>query len=164
MNWPSAPRQLNKARRAGSSRICEERRRWYCHEAANFAVLFCISKSWGFAVTKYFLALLLTSSACVYGASAQAQDVPTGVTFGSSTDQAKPASDAKPAAKKSAHKDAAHAKQTPEEAEKAARIEEGRKKFFQRSMGFDNGKSSESPVTLQSDGAGGITPAVGMKF
>jgi hypothetical protein len=119
-------------------------------------------------VTKFFLALVLMSSAFVYGASAQAQDVPTGVTFGTSTDDAKPAADAKPA-KKNAHKDAAlhpaaHTKQTPEEAERAAHIEEGRKKFFQRSMGFDNGKSSEAPVTLQSDGAGGITPAVGLKF
>jgi hypothetical protein len=121
-------------------------------------------------VTKIFLALLLTSSVCAYGAAAYAQDVPTGVTFGSSTDEAaKPAADAKPASKKSAHKDpavhtAAHTKQTPEEAERAAHIEEGRQKFFQRSMGFDNGKSSESPVTLQSDGAGGITPAMGLKF
>jgi hypothetical protein len=121
-------------------------------------------------VTKFLLALLLTSSLCACSAAVYAQDVPTGVTFGSSTnDDAKPATDAKPAAKKAAHKDAAthsgaHTKQTPEEAERAAHIEEGRKKFFQRSMGFDNGKSSESPVTLQSDGAGGITPAMGLKF
>ena len=139
------------------------RNRQNCHEAAKLAVLSCISKSWGFAVTKFLLALLLTLSTCAYGAAACAQDVPTGVTFGASTD------DAKPAAKKTPRKDgavhtAAHSKQTPEEAERAARIEEGRQKFFQRSMGFDNGKSSESPVTLHSDGGGGITPAVGLKF
>jgi hypothetical protein len=118
----------------------------------------------GCVVTRSFLAILLLSGVCAFGPAALAQDVPTGVTFGPSPDDSKPA-----AAKKNTHKDssahtAAHAKQTPEEAEKAARIEEGRQKFFQRSMGFDNGKSSEGPVTLQSNGSGGITPAMGLKF
>jgi hypothetical protein len=68
--------------------------------------------------------------------------------------------------KKAAHKNAAakpgKSQQSAEEAEKAARLEEGRKKFFERSMGFDNGKGSDSPVTLQ--GGNGLTPAMGMKF
>jgi hypothetical protein len=53
------------------------------------------------------------------------------------------------------------ARPTSEEADKAARLAEGRKKFFERSMGFDEGKSSDSPITL--DG-GGLTPAAGFKF
>jgi hypothetical protein len=56
------------------------------------------------------------------------------------------------------------AKPTSEEADKAARLEEGRKKFFEQSMGFDNGgSSSNSSVTLTNDN-GGISPAMGMKF
>jgi hypothetical protein len=73
---------------------------------------------------------------------------------------------AKPHAKKNAHKSAAAkpAKPTSEEAEKAARIEEGRKKFFDQSMGFDNGgSSSNSNVTLTNEN-GAISPAMGMKF
>jgi hypothetical protein len=73
---------------------------------------------------------------------------------------------AKPHAKKNTHKSAAAkpAKPTSEEAEKAARIEEGRKKFFGQSMGFDNGgSSSNSNVTLTNEN-GAISPAMGMKF
>jgi hypothetical protein len=50
---------------------------------------------------------------------------------------------------------------TSEEAEKAARLEEGRKKFFQQSMGFDHG-GSDNPVTLS--GGNGLSPALGLKF
>jgi hypothetical protein len=69
-------------------------------------------------------------------------------------------------AKKASHKDAAakpgKPQQSAEDADKAARLEEGRKKFFQRSMGFDNGGGSSNPVTLQ--GSEGLTPAMGLKF
>lgn len=68
-------------------------------------------------------------------------------------------------AKKASHNAAAKSgkpQPSAEEADKAARLEEGRKKFFQRSMGFDNGGGSQSPITLQGDG--GLTPAMGLKF
>jgi hypothetical protein len=64
---------------------------------------------------------------------------------------------------KSARKNAAaphSAKPDSEEADKAARLAEGRKKFFERSMGFDNGDSGH--VTISNDGGG--SPAVGLKF
>jgi hypothetical protein len=48
----------------------------------------------------------------------------------------------------------------PEEADKAARLAEGRKKFFEQSMGFDEGKSG--PVTITNDNGG--PPALGLKF
>jgi flagellar biosynthesis/type III secretory pathway protein FliH len=73
---------------------------------------------------------------------------------------------AKPHPKKNVRKSAAAkpAKASSEDAEKAARIEEGRKKFFEQSMGFDNGgSSSNSNVTLTNEN-GGISPAMGMKF
>jgi hypothetical protein len=56
---------------------------------------------------------------------------------------------------------AAHLTVAPssEEAERAARLAEGRKKFFEQSSGFENGKL-DMPLSL---GAGGA-PAVGMKF
>jgi hypothetical protein len=72
----------------------------------------------------------------------------------------------KPHAKKTAHKSASAkpAKPTSEEADRAARIEEGRKKFFEQSMGFDNGgSSSNSNLTLTNEN-GSISPAMGMKF
>ena len=48
--------------------------------------------------------------------------------------------------------------------EKAAHLAEGRKKFFQRSMGFDNGTSYDSPVTLGGSSNGGLSPQMGLKF
>lgn len=47
-----------------------------------------------------------------------------------------------------------------DEAEKAARLAEGRKKFFEQSMGFDNGKSGA--VTLTNENGG--PPALGLRF
>ncbi len=46
------------------------------------------------------------------------------------------------------------------EAEKAARLAEGRKKFFEQSSGFDNGGAGGSPLSLGPSG----TPAMGFKF
>jgi hypothetical protein len=69
-------------------------------------------------------------------------------------------------AKKAAHKNGGAApqngQQNSEEADKAARLAEGRKKFFDRSMGFDNGGGPNSPMTF--DGANGLTPSAGFKF
>jgi hypothetical protein len=57
---------------------------------------------------------------------------------------------------------AARKEPNSEEAEKAARLAEGRKKFFDRSMGFDNGGGPNSPITF--DGGNGLTPSAGFKF
>ncbi len=70
---------------------------------------------------------------------------------------------AKPYSAKSARRNAAaprSAKPDSEEADKAARLAEGRKKFFERSMGFDNGGSSRITITNDSGGP----PALGLKF
>ena len=68
----------------------------------------------------------------------------------------------KPHAASSAHKTAAaHPSAKPDsEAEKAARLAEGRKKFFEKSMGFDNGEQSNFTITND----GGVAPAMGLKF
>ena len=109
-------------------------------------------------MTRSFLVLLLALSPCLAGADAFAQEIAPLVP--SISDDA-----AKAAPKKSHHKSAAtkpgKTQQSAEDAEKAARLEQGRKKFFERSMGFDNG-GSDSPVTLQ--GGNGLTPAAGFKF
>ena len=72
-------------------------------------------------------------------------------------------------AKKSAHKNGTAASSsssqpTSEADEKAAHLAEGRKKFFERSMGFDNGTSYDSPVTLGGSSNGGLSPQMGLKF
>jgi hypothetical protein len=96
--------------------------------------------------------------ACGFGAAAFAQE------------SQPPASPARPAAgppapqgKQSPHKKAGAARVTPApnsgEAERAARLAEGRRKFFEQSTGFDN-KGSDSPFSM----GNGFTPSVGMKF
>jgi hypothetical protein len=110
-------------------------------------------------VTRFSLVFALAFALGFPGAGAHAEDA---ATPGAPID----ASQAPTKAKKATHKNAAakpgKSPQSAEEAEKAARLEEGRKKFFQRSMGFDNGGGSDNPVTLQ--GGNGLTPAMGMKF
>jgi hypothetical protein len=49
-----------------------------------------------------------------------------------------------------------------EAAERAARIAEGRKKFFERSMGFDESGKPDAPVSL--DSGNGLAPSAGFKF
>lgn len=69
----------------------------------------------------------------------------------------------KPPAAKGPHKKVAgprSAPSDPDETEKAARLAEGRKKFFEQSMGFDNGKSGA--VTLTNENGG--PPALGLRF
>jgi hypothetical protein len=116
----------------------------------------------GAVVIRLFIALPLIVSLCALSAAGLAQDNPSPAPANPSLD-----APAKAHAKKNAHNSAARtsagqSKQTSEDADKAARLAEGRKKFFERSMGFDNGTSSDSPVTL--GGSGGLTPAVGLKF
>jgi len=104
-----------------------------------------------------FLVPLLTAAALgAAGSPALAQDDPI---LGPNPSIAAPA---KPQPGRSAHKGAAQrsVKSDSDEAEKAARLAEGRRRFFEQSMGFDNGKSG--PVTLTNDNGG--APAVGLKF
>jgi hypothetical protein len=54
------------------------------------------------------------------------------------------------------------AKPTQEEGDRAARLAEGRKKFFERSMGFDNGGGADAPITF--GGGNGFSPSAGFKF
>jgi hypothetical protein len=48
-----------------------------------------------------------------------------------------------------------------EEAERAARLAEARKKFFEQSTGFDN---KETDRTLSLGGSNGLSPGLGFKF
>jgi hypothetical protein len=77
----------------------------------------------------------------------------------------------KTAQKKTAQKKITHQKASitglnglsaSEEAEKAARLAEGRKKFFEQSSGFDEGNSN-SPLSGGGN-KGGFTPGIGFKF
>ena len=102
---------------------------------------------------------LIALPLCAIGAGSFAQEgrllAPTGPSIGAP---------AKAHAGKSSHKSGAAAERTAqpnaEEPDKAARLAEGRKKFFEQSMGFDNPRTG--PVTLGGDN--GLTPAVGLKF
>ena len=106
------------------------------------------------------IGFLLGLSLCFAGSAGFAQNV-QGTILEPSFDQSP-----KTPVKKSAHKNrssaASSAKPASEEAEKAARLAEGRKKFFERSMGFDNGSSG--PVTLDSGSGNGFTPGAAFKF
>ena len=111
-------------------------------------------------MTHYRIGFLVALSICVAASAGFAQ-----------TGQA-PAKADRPVAKHSA----AHAKKhvhkktssalsglqpAPEDAEKAARLNEGRKKFFEQSTGFDN-SDTDAPGSV--GGSGGFTPGIGLKF
>lgn len=112
-------------------------------------------------MTRFSFALSLAIALCLGAATAHSEDVAPLTPAPADA----PKTPAKPA-KRTAHKNAAakpdKSQQSTEEADKAARLEEGRKKFFQRSTGFDNGCASGSPVTLQ--GENGLSPSMGWKF
>lgn len=107
-------------------------------------------------------ALALAISACFVGAVAHSDDAAPALMTTPSDAPKAPAKPAKKAAHKNPADKSAKSKQSAEDDEKAARLEEGRKKFFERSMGFDNGGGSDSPITLQ--GGNGLTPGAGFKF
>ena len=106
--------------------------------------------------------VLIGMPLCAFGAGAYAQDTQPLAPAGFSMD-----APAKTPLKKSRHKSVEPAGQTAQQnadaAEKAARLAEGRKKFFDRSMGFDSGGSASSPITI-TGGDNGLMPAMGMKF
>jgi hypothetical protein len=118
--------------------------------------------AWGITVAVRQLRLLVLFCLCVSGSAGFAQDSQSPA----NTD--KPAgTDSKAPAKHSAHKKAAASPstgkamslQSADEAEKAARLAEGRKKFFEQSQGFENNDAG-GPLSL---GNGG-TPSAGFKF
>ncbi|MGO8798945.1 MAG: hypothetical protein ACLQE9_02120 [Roseiarcus sp.] len=109
-------------------------------------------------MARFLAAFVIAAPLCAIGSGGFAQDsqklAPADPMFGA----------AKAHAGKAARQSAAaqrHAPPASEEAEKAARLAEGRKKFFEQSMGFDNGRSS--PVTL-TGGDDGLSPTMGLKF
>jgi hypothetical protein len=110
--------------------------------------------NWGFCVMRFCFVLLVACSLGAFGPACLAQallapDHPNFSTSGSGKAHAGKKTDAVAAPKSEA-------------AEKAAHVAAGRKKFFERSMGFDNGGASNSPVSLGDDGR--ITPSAGFKF
>src|SRR5471030_632437 len=107
-------------------------------------------------MTQFRFGLPIVFGICLLGSAGFAQD---SITIAPLDPAAGPT--LKAPAKKSAHKSKASTvavQPTSEADEKAARLAEGRKKFFERSMGFDNG-GSDSPVTL--GGSNGLTPQMG---
>jgi hypothetical protein len=87
-----------------------------------------------------------------------------GLAVASFAQESHPITPVDPPAKKIVRKSVGQktAKPTQEEADRAARLEEGRKKFFERSRGFDNGGGADAPITF---GAGnGFSPSAGFKF
>lgn len=117
---------------------------------------------WGIAVARRQLRLLVLFCLCASGSSGFAQD-----SLAPANADKPAAADAKAPAKHSAHKKAAESApagkannlQSAIEAEKAARLAEGRKKFFEQSDGFEN-KDPDMPLSL---GAGGA-PSAAFKF
>ena len=107
------------------------------------------------------LGLLVISFLCGCGAASFAQDSLPPL----STDPAS-AAPAQAPVKKSPHKKAGAAAAltlapSSDEAEKAARLAEGRKKFFEQSSGFENNDSG-NPLSL--GGSNGTKPTMGFKF
>ncbi len=109
------------------------------------------------------LSLLVSFCLCASGLAAFAQ---TSQTPAASSDLPAVAAPKAPA-KQSVHKKAASSQpksqatnlQSAEEAEKAARLAEGRKKFFEQSSGFEN-NGSDLPLSLSNGG----TPTMGFHF
>lgn len=109
-------------------------------------------------MVRFFVPLLIAAPFCASAVAGRAQDASILSPVIPSI-----AASAKPHPANGAHSNAAahrSGKPNSEESEKAARLAEGRKKFFDRSMGFDNGESSR--ITITDDGGG--SPAVGLKF
>jgi hypothetical protein len=111
-------------------------------------------------VSSLIARLVVVAPLCAFGGAVFAQDLQPPPALDQPADSA-----TKSHAKKTVHKTVAgkSAKPTSEDSDKASRLEEGRKKFFERSMGFDNGSSGSSNVTLSNEN-GGISPAMGLKF
>jgi hypothetical protein len=126
------------------------------------AFVFCLNKL-GFGMVRPRISLLVGFSLCVFGSAAIAQSDSTRTNADPAV-AAAPKAHAKKSDHKSANAASSPAQPNSEAAEKAARLAEGRKKFFERSMGFDNGTSYDSPVTLGNGADGGLSPQMGVKF
>jgi hypothetical protein len=114
-----------------------------------------------FGVARFCMGFLVCLSLCGLGSASFAQEM-LAPSFADQSVSGSP----KAHVRKSVHKNGNAQPTGPsasEESEKAARLAEGRKKFFEQSMGFDNGHASESPITMGGDGHG-LSPAAGFKF
>jgi hypothetical protein len=102
---------------------------------------------------RFWVVAWIAASLGLVGGAAGAQTLltPNFATAPAPTDGAKPH-------KKSLAKSAPPS----EEAERAARLAEGRKKFFERSMGFDESGKPDAPVSLGN--GNGLAPSAGFKF
>jgi hypothetical protein len=126
------------------------------------AFVFCLNIL-GVGMVGPRIGLLVGFSLCVLGSAAFAQSDST-LANGDPAVAGAPKAHAKKPAHKSANAASPPAQPNSEAAEKAARLAAGRKKFFERSMGFDNGTSYDSPVTLGNGADGGLSPQMGVKF
>jgi hypothetical protein len=109
-------------------------------------------------MARLFVAFLVAVSLCSFGSVAFAQDSQPSAPADSPI-----VAPHKAHARNGDHKSVAAqrtAQPNSDEADKAARLAEGRKKFFEQSMGFENGRSS--PVTL--GGENGFAPTMGLQF
>ena len=118
---------------------------------------------WGLGMSLLRMGLLVGFSLCLASSVGFAQSDSTPANADPS------AAAPKAHARKTVHKNAnaassTTAKPTSEEADKATRLAAGRKKFFERSMGFDNGTTFDGPVTLGNGADGGLSPQMGVKF
>jgi hypothetical protein len=98
------------------------------------------------------------------GAAAFAQTDEPGVHVDPAPDSA-PKADAKAKVKKSPHKTKSTdqgVKPSSKEEDKAARLAEARKKFFEQSTGFEDPKSDKSDSPVNS--SNGFMPSMGFKF
>lgn len=109
-------------------------------------------------MARFLAAFLFAAPLCAIATIGSAQDDPILAPLNPSV-----GAPAKAHPRKSSHKSGGAVERAAQpNADGAARLAEGRKKFFEQSMGFDNGKSGSSPVTLGGDN--GLSPAMGLKF
>jgi hypothetical protein len=120
----------------------------------------CLGRRGVVGVARFRMGFLVCLAFCGLGSASFAQEM-LAPSFADQSATGSP----KAHVRKSVHKNG-NAQSTgasaSEESEKAARLAEGRKKFFEQSMGFDNGHASESPVTLGN--GNGLSPTTGFKF
>jgi hypothetical protein len=103
---------------------------------------------------------LFLCAAAIAPASAQTAPTADAVTQNPAVPAAKVK---KPVAKRAVSAQPAGGKSMSLGDDKAARLEEGRKKFFEQSSGFENSKG-DMPLSLSNGKDGGFSPGMGLKF
>jgi hypothetical protein len=118
-------------------------------------------------VARLYIAFPVILSLCVLGSAGFAQNTPAPTLAdqsagGSAKEHPKKSAEKKTVQKKSVQKNGVAfsrtGQPTSEEAERAARLAEGRKKFFEQSTGFDNSGSDSSSRALSLGGSNGLSP------